>query len=128
MIADGLPDLVEQLCRDCAVEGRAAAFGQADVRTGPDEAIEFGDDHPASIIVEAKVLLHSGRELDAIRIRLRLRVGHRCNQQLRSVVVDCGSQDDHSGPVFQPFFLPGRIFIRPKIGVCDDVTGLRNRP
>ena len=92
----------------------------------PDEAVQFGDDDPASVTVEAELSLDVCRNLDRVRRVRRLTVGDRRDKQLRSAFShDCGHNHD-CGPILASAFLASIGLVRPEIDVGDDLSRLRD--
>lgn len=51
-------------------------------------------------------------------------MGNGRDQQFRSFANRSPGEHHDDRAIFQPFFLPGRRFVRPQIGIGDDVSGL----
>ena len=71
--------------------------------------------------------LHRRGDLNALPA-LGFAVRDRRHQQLRSLTDDGAGDDHHDRPVLPPFFLALVRFVRPQIGVAEDVSRLGRLP
>jgi hypothetical protein len=98
----------------------------ANIRTGPDETIQFGDDDPASFSVEPKLSLYVAGNLDCVRRAFWFRVGNGGDKQLSSAFSHDGSHNHDSGAVLASGLLAPIGLVRPKIDVGDNLSRLRD--
>src|SRR4051812_29296843 len=117
MTEDSSSHPFEQPVGKRVVEWSAAVGHRSNVGAGPDEAIEFGDDDPASVAVEAELLLRIRWNFYSVGALLWRRVGDGCHQDQDSGLPFDSRHDDHGRPVLAAAFLADRGFPRPEIGV-----------
>lgn len=105
MPEDALAHPLEQPVRKRIVKGMVASWCRPNVRAGPDEAIELGDDDPASIAVQSELLLRIRRNFYRIGRRLGCVVGDGSHQDQgsRFSLNACNHHD--GGPILSAAFL-----------------------
>jgi len=109
-------------------EKRGAVGQRPDIGARPAKTVELARHNPASLPVKAKVTLYICRHFNRLRQSIWWAVRHRCDENAQCISSLDAGQHHHDRPVFQAFFLPGRRFARPEIGVGQDITRRRDWP
>jgi hypothetical protein len=85
--------------------------------SGPDEFVSLIDNHPRRIVVQSKVKFHCRRKLDRSSRISRRPMCDRQDRNDQCAVGDAtGTEHDYAGSIFAALFLPGSVFVVPKIG------------
>lgn len=125
---DRVAKFKEQAVGNGAIIRVGSASDDADVGTGPSEAVHFTKNDPARLIVEAKIALDRSEQFDRLLCWQRLAVRYGNNIESHPAIFYFSGDDDRNRTVFQAFFLPSFFFVRPQIRIGKDVTWFRNRP
>lgn len=103
------------------------ARGEANIRPGPDEAVEFTRHDPATLSIESEMPLHRRRKFDALAL-IGLAMSDRRDEKLRSIAKNRPGDDHRDRPILQPFILALVRFVRPQISVAENVSRLGRLP
>lgn len=109
--SDGLPNTDEEPIWKHIVKRAVAAGDDPHIRSRPDEAIQLGNDDPASILVQSQLGFHVCRDFDGISRIFWCGVRDRRNEQLSTILSNDGAEDNHHRPILTPAFLAARRFV-----------------